>query len=238
MQGRFKDALEQAAEAVEMAQLIEEPDLEANWYLTKAYIYFLGDDLDECSAAYTQAQELAVNVENSNLQRLAQFFRCLVDIKKGDIDQAESNAEKLKVMIQKGMNKKEMRLYNLVNGSILIEKGNTEDAVKEFQNGISLLSAYNGTEAWYLNAMAEAFYQSQEFEKAQRVLEDSVNNISLRFQGEYFFSKNLFQMGQILEAKGMKKEAKKYYAEFLHLWEKADDSLDLKKEAQTRLNSL
>jgi len=238
MQGRFKDALEQAAEAVEMAQLIEEPDLEANWYLTKAYIYFLGDDLDECSAAYTQAQELAVNVENSNLQRLAQFFRCLVDIKKGDIDQAESNAEKLKVMIQKGMNKKEMRLYNLVNGSILIEKGNTEDAVKEFQNGISLLSAYDGTEAWYLNAMAGAFYQSQEFEKAQRVLEDSVNNISLRFQGEYFFSKNLFQMGQILEAKGMKKEAKKYYAEFLHLWEKADDSLDLKKEAQTRLNSL
>jgi len=68
--------------------------------------------------------------------------------------------------------------------------------------------------------------------------EEAVEDMNLRYQGDYFFSKNLFLMAQIYEGKGMKKEAKKYYTEFLDLWNKADNNLSLRKEALTRLNSL
>jgi serine/threonine protein kinase/Tfp pilus assembly protein PilF len=238
MQGRFKEAEYQVEEAVEMSQIIDEPALEANWYLTKAYIYFLQDELDECTEVHAKAQEIAVNIENLSLQRQAQFFRCLMDIKKEHLEEAEECVEELKTMIQEGMNKKEMRLFYLANGFILTEKGKTEDAVTEFREGFSLLPAFDGREAWFINAMAKAYYQSQDFNKAYEVLEKAVNDMNLRFQGEYFFSENLFMMAQILEVKGMKKEAKKYYTEFLTLWDKADGSLSLKKEARIHLKSL
>ncbi|MFO7980407.1 MAG: protein kinase [Candidatus Aminicenantes bacterium] len=238
MQGRFNEAEEQASEAVEMSQVIDEPALEVYWYLKKAYIHFLQDELEESTASCAKAEELAVSIENLSFQRHARFFKCLIELKEGQTDKAEKSSEELKAMIQEGMNKKEMRLFYLAHGYILIEKGSTEEAVNEFRKGLSLLPAFDGREAWFLNAAAKAYYQAQDFNQAQEVLEEAVEDMNLKYQGDYFFSKNLFLTAQIHEGKGMKKEAKKYYTEFLNLWDKADDSLPLKKEARTRLNSL
>lgn len=238
MQGRFKEAEEQVTEAVEMSQVIDEPSLEANWYLTKTYIHFIQGELDQSTAACTNAQEMAVKVEDLSLQRHAHFFRCLIDINKEGIDLAENRVKELEAIIKEGMNKKEMSLFYLANGFILTEKGKADEAVNEFRNGLSLLRIYDGRKAWFLNALAEAYYQSQDLNRSQEVLEGAVDDMYLRFEGNYFFSKNLFLMARILDDKGMKKEAKKYYTEFLDIWNKAGESLPLKKQARNRLDSL
>ncbi|MBD3412972.1 MAG: tetratricopeptide repeat protein [Candidatus Aminicenantes bacterium] len=238
MQGRFQEAEEQAEEAVEMSQLVEESGLEANWYLTQAYIHFLQKEWDESTKAWKTAQGLASEMGNSGLQRKVQFFKTLTDLKTGPLNQAEESTETLKAMIQEGMNPKEMRLFHLTHGLLLEHKGKSAEAVSEIRKGLSLLSSIDGTKAWFLNAMAQILYQSQDFNKAQEILEEAVEDMNLRLQGDYFFSKNLFLMAQILEDKGMDKDAKKYYAEFLSLWKNADEGLPLKQEALNRFNSL
>jgi tetratricopeptide (TPR) repeat protein len=221
-----------------MSQILDQPTLEANWYLTKTYIHFLQDELDESEASCTRAEEIAVNIGNLSFQRHARFFKCLMNIKRGHIDQAEKEAKALKIMVQEGMNQKEMRLFHLAYGFVLNEKARLDEAVIEFQKGRSLLSAIDGTEAWFLNAIAQAFYQSQDFDEAQDVLEQAVKDKNLRLLGGYFFSKNVYLIARVLEAKSLNKEAKKYYSEFLSIWKKADKSLPLKQEAQDKLQSL
>jgi len=238
MQGRFQEAEEQVTEAVEMSEVIEEPSLETNWYLSKAYIHLLQNELDDSSIAYTKAEKIALTIENLSFQRQAQFYRSLRDLKAGSLDKAEKSAGKLREMIQEGMSKKEIRLYHLVHGLILTEKGKIDEAVSEFQEGLSLLPAQDGMKAWFLNGIAEAYYRSRDLDQALSVLEKAVDDINLKMRGNYFFSKNLYLMAQILEDKGRKEEARKYYAEFLTLWKKADGSLPLKKEARARFNSL
>lgn len=205
MQGRFQEAQEQATEAVEMAEVIEDPPLEAEWYLSKAYMHLLQGELDKSSASCTQAEEIAVRIENLSFQRQAQFFKSLIDIKAGSHGDAEKSSEKLKAMIQDGMNLKEMRLYNMANGYILTERGKTEEAVEEFREGLSLLPAYSGRKAWYLNAMAKAYYRAQEWDKAQDVLEGISEDKNLRLKGDYFYSQNIYLLGQILDKKGKEK---------------------------------
>jgi len=237
-QGRFEEAEEQAAEAAEMSQVIDESSLEADWYLTKAYILFIRDELEESTEALTKSQRIAEKVENLSLQRQVQFFKSLLDIKRGQIEKAEKNVERLRSMILNGMNQKEMRLFYQARGFILTEKGKTQEAVEKFREGLSLLPAYDGKRAWFLNALADAYYQSQDLDRAQEVLMEAVGDMNLRHQGGCFFSKNLFLLGCVLEDKGLKKEARKYYSQFLNIWSQADSDLPLKKEARTRLNSL
>jgi len=238
MQGRFQEAEEQVTEGIEMAQVIEDPSLEANWKLIKAYLYFLQDEPDKSTSALSEAEDMALSIENLSFQRQAQFFRCLVDLRTGSLDEAEKGAEKLKTMIQKGMNQKEMRLYYLAHGFIQLEKGRTDEAVSEFRKGLTLLSAHDEMRAWFLNAAAEAYYRSLDLDSAQNILKEIFDDRNLRMEGDYFFSKNLYLMGRILEDKGFKKEAKKYYSELLNIWENADEGFPLKKEVRTRSQSL
>ncbi len=238
MQGRFKEAEEQVTEGVEMAQVIEDETLEANWKLKKAYLLYLQDELDKSTTACSEVEDVAVSIGNLTFQRQAQFFRCLLDVKTGSLEKAEKSAEKLKTMIQKGMNQKEMRLYFLVNGFIHLEKGRTSEAVSEFRKGVDLLSAHDEMKAWFLNAIAEAYYSARDLNSAQNLLEEIPGDMNLRMEGDYFFSKNLFLLARILEDKDIKKEAKKYYSELLNIWKKADEGHPFKKEALDRLNSL
>jgi tetratricopeptide (TPR) repeat protein len=238
MQGRFKEAEEQVTEGVEMAQVIEDATLEANWKLKKAYLLYLRDELDKSAAACSEVEEIAESIGNLTFQREAQFFRCLMDVKTGSLEQAEKGAEKLKTMIQKGMNQKEMRLYFLVNGFIHLEKGRTGEAVSEFRKGLDLLNAHDEMRAWFLNAITEAFYRAGDLNSAQNLLEEIPGDMNLKMEGDYFFSKNLYLLARTLEDKDIKKEAKKYYSELLNIWKKADEGHPLKKEALDRLNSL
>jgi serine/threonine protein kinase/Tfp pilus assembly protein PilF len=237
LQGRFKEAEEQITEGIEMAQVIEDSSLEANWKLVKAYVHFLHDEPDKCISAFSEAEEIALSIDNLSFQRQAQFFRCLVEERTGSLEKAEKSAEKLKTMIQKGMNQKEMRFYYLAHGFIQLEKGRTDEAVSEFRKGLALLSAHGEMKAWFLNATAEAYYRYQDLDNAQNIIQGLSDDMNLRMEGDYFFSKNLYLLGRILEDKGIKKEAKKCYSEVLNIWKKADVGFPLKKEVSTRIQS-
>ena len=238
MQGRFQEAEEQVTEGVEMAQVIEDATLEANWKVIKTYLLYLQDEQDKSTAACSEVEEVAVSIGNLAFQRQAQFFRCLMDVKTGSLEKAEKSTEKLKTMIQKGMNQKEMRLYFLVNGFIHLREGRTDEAVSEFRKGFDLLSAHDEMRAWFLNATAEAYYRAQDLNSAQKLLEGIPGDMNLKMEGDYFFSKNLYLLARTLEDKDIKKEAKKYYSEFLSILKNADQGHPLKKEALDRLNSL
>jgi tetratricopeptide (TPR) repeat protein len=156
-------------------------------------------------------------------------------------EKAKKAADKLKEIIDSGMNQKLLRVYHFVTGMIELERKNFAQAIKNFEDALSLLAyqyEMNTEHALFIEPLAFAYYKSGDLEKAHEEYERIISLTGGRtFWGD-IYTKSFYMLGRIYEQKGWKGKAIEYYEKFLDLWKDADPGIPEVEDAGKRLAGL
>jgi tetratricopeptide (TPR) repeat protein len=161
------------------------------------------------------------------------------------IDKALDVAKELKELIQKGQNRKLIRVYDHLAGKIELEKENFPQAIEFFKEALSLLpfqyhsiSGINNEHALYLDSLALAYHKTGELDKAKEEYEKITRLTTGRLYYGDVYAKSFYMLGKIFEQKGWKGKAIEHYEKFLELWKDADPGLPEVDDAKKRLAAI
>ena len=155
------------------------------------------------------------------------------------IGDAEKTAEELKALIEKGMNQKAMRLYDHLMGAVELARNNTAKALEYLERAVrSLPYGPFEKDAWFIDTLAEAYFQASDLPKAREQYEKITALTTGRLSYGDIYSRSYYHLGQIDEKLGDKAKARENYQKFLDLWKNADPGLSDVEDAKKRLAAL
>ncbi|MGD8538954.1 MAG: protein kinase [Candidatus Aminicenantes bacterium] len=239
--GKFEEAKKQNELMIELAKELEMPG-RIKWIrLSLSYNYLLTEEPQKALREIDLAMEEVKEEENRNLKIWALPIRAIALSKMESFDEAEKVAESLKLVIEEGIKKKEIRSYYLVRGMIELERGNTAEAVKLLEEAVSLMPAQNvnnADQAWYIYPLASAYYADRNLDRAREEFENiTLLTVGRQGYGE-LYAKSFYMLGKIYDEKGNSLKAKENYEKFLDLWKDADPGLSEVEDAKKKLAAL
>jgi tetratricopeptide (TPR) repeat protein len=245
LKGRFDKAIAHFEEGINQARKIGDKEWEAGFHSLLAYSYLKIEEhekaLEECDKSWT----LALETEFLIMQKYALHYKGLTFLAQNQTDNAEKSAQELKRIIEKGLNKKLMRYYYHLKGMIELQIKNCSQAVKDFENALSLLPCQNA-ESWilynkhalYLDSLAYAYFLAGNVEQAQKQYEMIIRlTMGRLFYGD-IYAKSYYMLGKIYQQKDWKGKAIENYKTFLELWKEADPNIPEIKDAKKQLSIL
>jgi serine/threonine protein kinase/tetratricopeptide (TPR) repeat protein len=156
-------------------------------------------------------------------------------------EEARKTAEELKSLIDKGLNKKELGMYEYILALIELEKKNYRQAADFFTRACGRLefeSDINTDHALYFDGLARALYKSGDLGNARKEYEKITLLTWGRFGYGDIYAKAFYMLGKIAEQQGEKVRAGQNYRKFLDLWKDADPGLPEVADARKRLADL
>jgi serine/threonine protein kinase/Tfp pilus assembly protein PilF len=241
MQGRFEESKDQAIQGSKLAEKIGETEWEEDFHFSLGYVFLQSGNPQEALKEFDKVWSSAVEEDHLGSQRWALYFKGLTYLKMKTIDKAHQAAEELKDMIESGMNKKEIRLYDHLTGCIEIERENYSTAIESFKKAISFLP-YQYDEydyhALFIESLASAHYKAGDLEKTIEEYEKITRLTSGRMQYGDIYVKSFYMLGKIFEQQGQKAKAIEHYEKFLALWKDADPGILEVEDAKKRLAEL
>jgi serine/threonine protein kinase/tetratricopeptide (TPR) repeat protein len=153
-------------------------------------------------------------------------------------DEAQKTAEELKSLIEKGINKKELRWPEYILGLIELVKKNYRQAADLFGRACGRLNfeSDSGTDhALYFDGLARALYGSGDLDKARQEYEKITLLTTGRLGYGEIYARAYYMLGKIAEQQEDKARALVNYRKFLDLWEDADPGLPEVPDAKARL---
>jgi serine/threonine protein kinase/Flp pilus assembly protein TadD len=195
-----------------------------------------GVAVDECQKAY------GVNGGrwDSGYKRRTLHLEGFADLGLNRIAEAEKTAEELKALIDKGLNKKAIRLYDHLMGAVELARNNTSKALEYLERAVSALP-YGPYEkdAWFIDTLAEAYFRAGDLTKAREQYEKitALTSGRLASYGD-IFARSFYHLGQVYDKLEDKIKARESYQKFLDLWKNADADLPEPAEAKKRLAAL
>jgi serine/threonine protein kinase/Flp pilus assembly protein TadD len=245
LQGRFEDAKLNSRQVVEIGDKIKEKGWSAGWTAYLGYLYLQSGNPAEALKKFEEGESLAVEANNSMWQRVNLYFKGLAYLGMDSIDKAQDAAEELKEMIQKGQNRKLIRVYDHLAGKIELEKENFPQAIEYFKEALSLLpfqyhsiSGINNEHALYLDSLALAYYKTGKLDKAKEEYEKITRLTTGRLYYGDVYAKSFYMLGKIFDQKGWPGKAIEHYEKFLALWKDADPGIPEVEETRKRLAEL
>jgi len=175
--------------------------------------------------ALQPVMEICQNIAAKNVPKFALLLSGLANLGMGQIEEAKKVAEQLRRLIEVGGCPKHMRHYDHLMGQIALAEKHPAEAARYFEESISLLPAQreNSDEhAFRYNALAEAYYQGEDFAKAMEVYERIISLTTGRLLWGDIYSQAFYWLGKTNQKTGKVREASAYYDKFLKLWENAD----------------
>jgi tetratricopeptide (TPR) repeat protein/predicted Ser/Thr protein kinase len=155
------------------------------------------------------------------------------------IDEAEKTAGELKALIDRGLNKKAIRLYDHLMGAIELAWNNTPKALEYLERAVrSLPYGRFEKDARFIDTLAQAYFRAGDWAKAWEQYEHITTLTVGRLSYGDIYSRSFYYLGQIYEKLGDKAKARENFQKFLGLWKNADASLPEPAEARRRLNAL
>jgi serine/threonine protein kinase/Flp pilus assembly protein TadD len=239
LKGRFEDARNLGKRAMELAIKLGEKGWQSNIHQGSGGYYLISGKYKEALKELDMALDVAEEIGFLAGQRGALNLKGLVFLKMKKIEEALRVADELKEMIEKGIDKKIIRLHYHLMGSIELEKGNFSKAIKYFKDALSLLS-YSPLDwrADYIDSLAYAYYKAGDLENAHKEYESITSLTSGRRSRGHIYAKSFYMLGMIYEQKGQKSKALEHYEKFLNLWKDADPGLVEVEDAKKRLAEL
>jgi tetratricopeptide (TPR) repeat protein/tRNA A-37 threonylcarbamoyl transferase component Bud32 len=191
--------------------------------------------LDECRKAYA-IDSGRLDFGNKRQTLHLQGFAYL-GLKR--VGEAERTAGELKALIERGMNRKAIRLYDHLMGAIELERNNLSKAVEYLERAErSLDYGRYEKDAWFLDTLASAYFKTGDMEKARAKYDQITALTTGRLSYGDIYARAFYMLGQIYEKSGDTTKARENYRKFLDLWKDADPGLPEVPDAQKRLNIL
>ena len=241
LQGRLKEAKEQAQLGVELGEMFGETEWSSGFHLHLAYVHLRSKDFDaalkECDVAWNTASEGGM----LSSQRKALFLKGLIQTKMKNLEEAQAAAHELKKLIDAGMNRKEERIAHLLTGMIEMEKKNNARAIEVFNKSVSLLPSQSDPQfrqALFFGPLAETYFRAGDLDIALEIYVKIISLTTGRLLVGDIYARSYYMMGRIYEQKGMTEQSVEHYQRFLDLWAGADPSLAEILDARKRLDSL
>jgi tetratricopeptide (TPR) repeat protein len=155
--------------------------------------------------------------------------------------EANKTAEELKSVIEKGINRKELRYHEYILGLIELGKNNPRKAADIFKSACGRLDfqgEFSTEQASSFDNLARALYESGDLDKSRNIYEKiTLLTTGRRADGD-LYAKAYYMLGKIADQKGEKTHARDYLQRFLALWKDADPGLPEVADAKRRLASL
>jgi len=246
--GKFNEAKDHARSGIEVSQELGVKEYEPGFHLNLAYIDLRRGNPEQALDACRTTLEMAREAQELCWERNALHFKGLTFVEMKSTGEARKTAKELRDVIEKGMNKKIIRLYHHLMGKIELSLGNTSRAIEYFQKAVSLLPAPSelsinwganyDDRALFMEALASAYYEIGDLERAQEEYE----KIGSMTTGKLFYGdisvRSLYMLGKICEQKGWPGKAIEHYEKFLDLWRDADPGFPEVEDAKKRLDGL
>jgi serine/threonine protein kinase/Flp pilus assembly protein TadD len=153
-------------------------------------------------------------------------------------DEARKTAEELKFLINKGINKKDLRMYEYVFGLIELGKKNYRQAVDLFSRACGRLNCDDELAAFSFDPLARALYEAGDLDMARKEYEKITLLTTGRLDNGDIYARAYYMLGKIAEQQGDKPRAGQNYRKFLDLWKDADPGLPEVEDARKRLAGL
>lgn len=235
-QGKSAEAMQLQQQGMELAEMLGEKAWMHDLLLTKFFILYAGGRYDEAIAACEQAEAIAIETASSNQQKAVHLCRGLVYSSQKNIPAAQNEATSLKLLIEEGLNQKEMRLYHLLSGLIDSAAGNHSAAIEKLTLGDSMMNQKDPMRSLLMEALATAYFRAGDLDKAQDEYEKLSVLPAFNLEFAYFINRSYYQLGKIFQQQKMATEARENYARFLELWAEAD--LPEARDAREQLNTI
>jgi len=241
LQGKFGVAKNHCDLGIDEAKELNQWAYESRFHLYLAYLHLKLGNYEEALKECDKAWAVATVNDFSAHERGCIYWRAMIFLERNQIDRAQQAAVELRSLIEKGLNKKLMRMYRNVEGIIELKRNNLSKAVDDFNEAISLLpnQYFVGSEhALYFDCLAQAYYRAGALDKARKEYE----KITLLAVGRVWpgdiYAKAFYMLGKIAEQQGDKARAITNYRKFLDLWKDADAGLPEVEDAKKRLAGL
>ncbi len=241
LQGLFDKAQEQAQLGVELGELLGETDWMSGFHLYLAYLHFRSNNFEEALKECETGLNISSEAGILSRQREAMHLKGRILLEMDSLDEAQNVAIALKELIDSGLHRKAERYYLNLIGMIELKRKNFQKAIQYFKQAVALLPSQLGPEfgqALFFEPLALAYFESGDFDGAQKEYERIVSLSTGRLLYGDIFAKSLYMLGKIYEEKGMKDEAIEHYEKFLSLWNEADPSIPEIVDARKRLTTL
>ncbi len=238
-QGRFKDSRNQLEEAAALARRTKDAEQKRRSHLYLAQVDLASGDPKEALKEWQLANGMASG-QGPDFQPLL-HMRGLIYLGMHRVSEAQKAADELKETIMAKENKKLVRYYHHLVGSIQLEKGNYPEAIASLQKAVSLLPSQHSESddhALFLYPLALAFYKSGDLESARQHFERIVSLTTGRLFFGDLFARSLYILGKIYQEQSLPEKAMRSYSRFTHLWAKADQGIPELEDARKRLAHL
>jgi tetratricopeptide (TPR) repeat protein len=239
LQGRFEEAKNLTREGIELSEKYGQNIWKSAWHRGMANLYITTKNPEEALKQADEAWNAAVKAENPGGQRSSLAIKARAYSEMGLIDEAIQEAEKLKNMIEQGMNQRRMRHYLYLMGRVEIKRENFREAIDYFKRALDMTGYGPLTKsASTISLLAFAYYKSGDLEKAREEYERIAALTTGRRANGVPYARSFYMLGKIHEELNNEKQAVENYEKFLDLWKSADPGLNDVKDAKIRLVSL
>jgi len=237
-QGKFSESINQLEKALESSKTA----LQRSFHLLGLTLTYLRsgkaeEALMECEEGWAKA----VEADNTRLQRYALHIKGLVYLAVKSTDRALEAAHELKEMIERGIKRKEIRMYYDLMGMIELEKNNPSGAIEYLKKAIILLpsqSMAEGVIPLFLDHLATAYYEAGDIDRSRKEYENITSLTTSRYLYGDIYAKSFYMLGKIHEKQGNTTKAVGNYQKFLDLWKDADPGMPEVEDANKRLDGL
>jgi tetratricopeptide (TPR) repeat protein len=240
-QGRFEKSKDQLKQAIELAEELGAVQGKSNVQGYMGYFYLKTGNPGKTLELIEKAMKVYSELESLSNQRFALAWKGIAYLEMGSIGEAQKVAVELKDLIQKGMNKKAMRYYHLLEGMIELKRDNFSKAVESFKKALALLYYQSGgwdEHAFFIDPLALAYYKAGDLEKARAEYERITSLTTGRTGYGDIYAKSFYMLGKIYQQQGQKDKAIEHYEKFLTLWKDADSGIPEVEDAKKRLAGL
>jgi tetratricopeptide (TPR) repeat protein len=214
-------------------------DAEWNGRQCLAYSYLESGNpvkaLEECR----KALDISVKLGQLSFQRQTLELEGQVYLALHSLDKAQETADKLKVLIDSGPRKNEIRRYRHLAGLIELDKNNYSQAIEYLRQAVdSLPCGPLEKDVVYIDSLALAYERAGNLEKARQEYEKVSVSMAGRLASGDIYARSFYSLGRIYERQGNKVKAVENYKKFLDLWKEADAGLPEVPDAKKRLAAL
>jgi serine/threonine protein kinase/Tfp pilus assembly protein PilF len=241
MEGKYKEAERQANLGIELAEKIGDKVWQLNFRLILDYIYNSSGHPDKALKASNKAWAVASETDSSTGKRTSLLDKGTAYLAMNSPAETQKAAEELKDLIERGINKKAMRYYDLLIGRMELQKQHYSSAIEYFETAINLLPYqhdFGDDHALFMAAAASGYEKAGDVEKARQEYEKISRLTSGRFNYGDIYAQSFYRLGKIADQLGDKSKARENYQKFLGLWKNADPGCPEVEDARKRLAGL